>query len=367
MIDLVALARPAAKTPLKHLVPAWFSLVLGWGGLALAWQQAAPVMGEPARVAALAASGVALAIYLGLIVLSVLRARRYPQALSDDLRHPVRHGFVAAVPISLLLLVTLALAWFGPDTPGLRPLWVLGAAAQFGVTLWVVSRWLRATPASGIGGGTKSAQAALSGSAMGSGSAWSWSAITPVLLIPMVGNMVVPLAGVPLGFAPWSAAQFGVGLLFWPVLLVLLFVRLGQAGALPERLLPSLCHLIAPPAISGSCLIMFGAPLLLAWALWGVALFMALWVGTVARRITDQAFGLWHWDLSFPLAALAALTLRLAATADGAWLQAPAMALLALASLVVLGLSLATSRGLRDGSLLVPEAAPVISLKAVPP
>jgi molecular chaperone HtpG len=48
--------------------------------------------------------------------------------------------------------------------------------------------------------------------------------------------------------------------------------------------------------------------------------------------------------------------LRLASTAEGAWLQLPALGLLALTSLVILGLTLGTWRGLRNGRLLVADA-----------
>ena len=58
----------------------------------------------------------------------------------------------------------------------------------------------------------------------------------------------------------------------------------------------------------------FDAPVALAWGLWGMALFSALWAASVARRITELPFGVAHWAMSFPLAALAVLTLRLAAT-----------------------------------------------------
>ena len=365
MIDLVALARPSARTPLKHLVPGWFAIVLGWGGLALAWQRAVSLLGAPAQALAGAAASITLLLFLLLVGLSLLRARRYAQALADDLRHPVRHAFVAAVPISLLLLVTLALAWLGPTAPGLLALWRVGALAQFGVTLWVLSRWLHATPAAGAQAGLVPHAGVAQAQLGGSGPAVSWGAITPVLLIPLVGNVVVPLAGVQLGQAPWAAAQFGVGLLLWPVLLTLFMVRLGQAGALPDRLLPSLFILVAPPALSGSALMEFGAPVLLVWALWGMAIFTALWVGTRLARIADQPFGIAHWALGFPLAALAALTLRLAGLPEGAWLRVPALALLALVSLIVLGLSLATLRGLRAGTLLVAESAAVIPVKAL--
>jgi tellurite resistance protein len=62
-----------------------------------------------------------------------------------------------------------------------------------------------------------------------------------------------------------------------------------------------------------------------------------------------------HWGMSFPLAAFTALTLRLAQTPDGRWLQMPATLMLAITSLVILGLTLGTWRGLRHGGLLAPE------------
>ena len=75
------------------------------------------------------------------------------------------------------------------------------------------------------------------------------------------------------------------------------------------------------------------------------------------RRIADQPFGIPHWGMSFPMAAFTALTLRLA-PADGAASLA-GLALLAVTSLLVAALVLATWRGLRQGTLLVPEAVPI--------
>ena len=59
--------------------------------------------------------------------------------------------------------------------------------------------------------------------------------------------------------------------------------------------------------------------------------------------------------MSFPLAATAALSLRLAT--PGTPMALFALALLALASAVVLMLLAGTLRGLRQGTLLVPEPA----------
>jgi tellurite resistance protein len=81
-------------------------------------------------------------------------------------------------------------------------------------------------------------------------------------------------------------------------------------------------------------------------------------VGALAPRIAKLPFGLPHWALSFPLAAMAALTLRLAV--PGTAMAVLGLALLALASLVILGLLAGTMRGLRDGSLLAPEPVAAI-------
>jgi len=145
--------------------------------------------------------------------------------------------------------------------------------------------------------------------------------------------------------------------LFWPVVLVLLLVRLAQQGLWPERLLPANFIVVAPPAVIGLSALRLGAPPLLAWGLWGAALFSLLWVAPLLRRIADQPFGIAHWGMSFPMAAFTALTLRLAPA--GGTLAVPGIALLAATSLLVAALLLATLRGLRDGTLLAPETLPI--------
>lgn len=333
-----------APQRLKYLFPGWYAIVMGLCGLALAWHRAVPLMGEMAGAAALVIGVLAAAVFAVLAVATVLRGQRHPEAWAEDRRHPVRHTFIATLPIALLLLATVAVAIGGPSLAA-ELLWWAGCAAQLWVTLWVLGRWW-------LG------KAAAPGTAA-AGGGLAWAGVTPALFIPIVGNVLVPLAGVPLGHADWSAAQFGIGLLFWPVVLVLLVIRLANQGLWPERLLPTGFIVIAPPAVVGLSALQLGAPLLLGWLLWGMALFSFLWVGLLARRIAALPFGLPHWGMSFPLAALAALTLRLAT--PGNLLAVLGPVLLALATLVVVALVLGTVRGLRDGSLLAPEPVAAIA------
>ncbi len=333
------------NTPLKFLMPGWFAIVMGLCGLALAWHRATPMMGEMAGAGALVLGVFAAAVALVLAVASLVRWQRYPKALAEDLNHPVRHVFVAAMPISLLLLATVATVLAGPTWPA-KVMWMAGSIWQFAVTVWVLSRWLR--PNIGAKDGTP-----------------FWPGITPALFIPVVGNVVPPLAGVALGFPEWAAAQFGVGLFLWPVALTLLAVRLAVSGMWPERLLPTTFITVAPPAVIGLGALQLGAPVLLAWVAWGIGLFFLAWSAAVFRRAVSQAFGVPFWAMSFPLAAFSALTLRLAQDASGAF-QALSMIVLALASLVIAALALATVKGLRDGSLLAPEPVAALNLAAAP-
>ncbi len=336
-----------SPTPLKFLQPGWFSLVMGLSGLALAWQAATPLLGEMASGVALVTGGLAALVFVALTVASLGRWQRHAQALEADLRHPVRHAFVATIPVSLLLLATLAHT-LGLAGWGVVALWWAGSLLQWWATLWVLGRWLSAMPAASppLGEGL-------------------WPSVTPVLFIPVVGNVVAPLAGVGLGHEMWSAAQFGVGLLFWPVVLTLTLARRIAHGPLPERLMPTWAITLAPPAVVGLGLLTFGASTLWAVAAWGMALFSLLWVGAQGKRLVSQPFGLAFWALSFPLASFTTLTLKLASTTGESGFQTTGMVLLAITSLVLLGLMLATVRGLRDGTLLAPEpAAPIVPARA---
>ena len=323
-----------SPTPLKFLVPGWFAIAMGLCGLSLAWSRAVPSLGELAGAIALAVGALALAVFVVLGGLSLLRLQRHPEAVVEDLRHPIRHAFVAAIPASVVLLATVATTLTGPSRLALA-VWMLGAVAQFAVTVWVMARWLKGNREGGF----------------------VWAGITPVLFIPIVGNVLTPLAGVALGQPEWSAAQFGVGVVLWPVTLMLLAVRLGQIGLWPDRMLAATFITVAPPSVIGLGVLQLGAPPLLGWALWGLGLFFLCWSATLFKRVVAQPFSIAFWGLSFPLAAFTALTLRLSENAAPAFAHL-GVVVLALTSIVIAALVLGTVQGLRRGSLLVAEPAP---------
>jgi tellurite resistance protein len=114
--------------------------------------------------------------------------------------------------------------------------------------------------------------------------------------------------------------------------------------------------LIAPAAVIGLDLLLWRVPLVWPLVLWSLALAFAVLALRQLPQCFDQPFGWPLWSLSFPLAAFAALTLRLAQA--GVLPQGLALLVLALASVVVAALVRWTFWGLRRGDLLQPEPAP---------
>lgn len=308
---------------------------MGLSGLTLAWQQARDNFGSFGLGVVQALGGFALALMAVLLVLSLWRAVRWPQAMRQEWMHPVRHVFVATVPASLILLATVGVAMTGVQ-PVWDGLWMTGATLQLGVTVAVVARWL-------------------------SRSASRWVSVTPALLIPVVGNVLVPLAGLALGHAQWAWWQWLVGACLWPVVVVLIVLRLRRLGPWPERMRPSVFVLVAPPSVVGMGLLLWSAPVVWSLACWALALVTLLLAFSQLPRCLAQPFAMPLWSLSFPLAAFASLSLRLSQA--GVLPGVLALMALALASVVIAMLLRWTFWGLRSGQLLQAEPQPVAATR----
>jgi tellurite resistance protein len=322
---------------LEHLTPAWFAMVMGWCGLSIAWLCATNVLGDTALGLGLVGSIFALLVFVLLCISCVLRLTYHPNAVAADMRHPVRHAFMATLPLSIMLLAGIGVSLFWNTSRTLDTLltfaWIVGSVLELAASVWVIARWLNTPDNGGL----------------------QWAAFTPVFFIPVIGNVLAPIAGLTLGLETWATAQFGIGLLLWPVLQTMLIIRMAQAGPLPAPMSPSIFITVVAPSIIGLCFLQFDAPPSLAWGAWGIGLFFLALSLTQIRTIFEQPFGLPHWALSFPMAAFTTLTLRMSQAHGGAWLQRPAILLLGVTSLLILGLTLDTWRGLRHGQLLVPN------------
>ncbi len=310
---------------LAHLPLGLFAAPMGLRGLGLAWRLAAETLGAPAPLGE-GLLAVGTLAWLLLLALHGWRGVRHPSALRGDLTHPVRGAFAGAASIGAMLVA----GGLGPYAPVAgHALWALGAAAHL-VIAALTLRALLAAPR-------------------------EVATLTPVLLIPLVGNIVAPIIGVGFGEATLGWACFGVGAFLWLALHPILLARLVAGPPLPPPLRPTLAILLAPPALGAIALAQLGGghgvgPL----ALWGAAVVVALALLLNLRDFLLLPFSLSAWSYTFPAAAFAIATMEVVAAHAPGWAPA-SWGVLAAASVIVAVVAAGTVRRALSGALLRPE------------
>jgi len=316
-----------ATRQLEHFPVAIFSMVMGISGLTLVWLKAHTVLGLPVIVGE-GLRGVASILFIILLGVYGLKALRHPQSVVMEMRHPVRINFFSTISISLLLLAT-AYVEAAPEVA--LWLWGVGAVLHLSLTLAIFSSWLHHTH-------------------------YAIQHANPAWFIPVVGNIIVPIAGVRLASPELSWFFFSIGLVFWIVLLTIVLYRLFFHEPLPARLTPTLFILLAPPSVGFIAYLQLNENLdAFARILYYTALFLALLLASNAMRFLRTPFFISAWAYSFPLAALTIATLTMGARQPGPVFTLLGLGLLVLVSLVVATLTMKTLIAAGQRQICVPE------------
>ncbi len=316
---------------LKNAPVPLFAIVMGMTGLALALQAAASAVGVPIWVG-LTAYLIAFSLFGLISITYTTKAILHPDAVRSEWHHPVKLAFFPAISISLLLLSTASLT----HAPVLAlPLWIIGMIGQGGLTIAVVSGWI----------GMRSFQT---------------GALSPAWFIPAVGNVIVPLAGVPLGYIETSWYFMSVGLIFWVILMTLVVNRLIFHDPMPGRLQPTLVILIAPPAVAFVAWMQLNGGVVDGFAriLLNGAYLFTLIVAVQLPRMVSLPFSLSFWALSFPIAAASIASFRFAEATGSTPHVAIGAVLLVVLIIGVAVLLTKTGAGVISGAIFKEEAAP---------
>lgn len=320
---------PGPRGRLEHLPITLFSTVMGAGGLALAWRRAAHVWAVPDWPWQ-GLFWIAVTLFVVLIALYAAKWARHASAARAELRHPVRMTFAPTITISLLILATA-----GQDLVPVaaRVAWWIGALGQIALTLAVVTAWFGRADI-------------------------THNVVTPAWLIPVVGNIITPLAAARLGSVDLAWFAFGIGAIFWVGLFPLLLQRvLLHEQPLPGKLLPTLAIFIAPPAVG-----------LLSWQaltgqvddplgriLYAGALAFTALLFAQAARLHSIPFALPYWAYSFPLAAASAAAITMAGARGGVGYTMVGATLLAVTTILVVLVAALTVRTAARRQICVPE------------
>lgn len=312
---------------LEHYPVTFFATIMGMTGLALALN-AADHAWKIGALPATAVYYVALAMFGAVSLGYLAKAVKYPHAVSHEWHHPVRMAFFPAISISLLLLAVASMT----RLPGIaEPMWFAGMLLQGVLTIAVVSGWI----------GARSFQT---------------GHLNPAWFIPAVGNVIVPIAGVPLGHPEISWYFMSVGLIFWVVLMTLVMNRLIFHDPLPGRLQPTLVILIAPPAVGMVAWVrLVGEVDSFARILLNGAYLFTLIVAVQLPRIIRLPFAMSFWALSFPFAAVTIASFNFAEKTGSAVHKYLGAGLLVVLVVIIAALVVRTLRAMAAGEVCVPE------------
>ena len=194
----------------------------------------------------------------------------------NEFNHPVKASFFPAISISLLLL-SIGMLDIAKDVA--QYLWIAGTGLQFIFTVTIMSRWINRS--------------------------YEIVHSNPSWFLPVVGNILVPVAGVEFAHRELAWFFFSIGAFFGSVLFTIIFYRLTFHSQLPAKLMSTLFILVAPPAVGFVAYTkLTGEMDNLARVLLYVAIFLVVILLSMARNFTGISFFVSWWAYTFPMCAV---------------------------------------------------------------
>ncbi len=312
---------------LQNMPISFFAMVMGLVGLTIAWEKASDLYQFSTAIYStlLIQSVVVFVILAGLYLYKVINFR---QALLKEWANPVKMNFIPAISISLLLF---SIAFMSISINLSLAFWAAGTILHLVISLMVMNSWLHHEK-------------------------YEIHHINPAWFIPAVGNVIVPLAGVPLGYAELSWFFFSVGITFWLILMVIIFNRIIFHMPLPVKLLPTLFILIAPPAVGFLSYIKLTGELdAFAHVLYNFALFLTILLLSQLPRFARLPFFISWWAYSFPLAAMSIASMVMGQISGKAFYGTIGLGLLFTLSALIVLLFIKTLMAVQHGKVCLTD------------
>jgi len=318
----------AAQGRLEHMPVSMFSIVMGLAGTTIALEKAEHLWAWSVSPSAVMLALTAL-VYVAISVAYSAKFVLHRKHVVAEFNHPIRLSFFPAMSIGMLLLAIAAMGHY----PGVSlVLWAVGATVQLLFTLAILSNWMHHEK-------------------------FQVQHSNPAWFIPIVGNILVPIAGVPLGFQEVSWFYFSVGLMMWTPLLAVLFNRFFFHPMVPSKLLPTLFILIAPPAVGFISWVKLHNGVVddVARIFYYFGLFITLLLLAQAKYFMKVSFALPWWAYTFPVAALTIATSVMLEKVGGSFFAMLFPLLLSALVVLVSVICVRTVIAMMRGQICVPE------------
>jgi len=264
------------KNRLKFFPVMMYAIVMGMSGLTITYQKAGEWLNFPHIIGTILMY-ITTALFIVISIVYILKYSKYSLSVSKEFTHPVRINFFAAISISMLMLAII----YKESNPTISAIfWYPGTLLHFYLTMHTITYWINSNQELGHS--------------------------NPAWFIPIVGNVLVPVAGI--GFASHGILMFffSIGMFFWVILFSIILNRIIFHHQLAEKFMPTLFILIAPPAVGFIAYFkMFGVIDVFATFLFNIALFFSLLVLFMYKNFLKIKFFISWWAFVFPIAAMA--------------------------------------------------------------
>lgn len=261
---------------LQNFPISFFAVIMGLTGFSVAWEKAGHLLQTRLFIDSLFAYA-ALIIFFVVAGFYTAKIIKHGDAVKAEIKHPVKLSFFPAISISMLLLSVVMMHRF----EGLSHLfWLVGAGLHLVLFLFVINSWMHHDH-------------------------YQVQHISPAWFIPAVGNVLVPIAGMRLGYTEVSWFFFSIGIVFWIILFTIFFYRILFHNPMPKHLVPTFFILIAPPAVGfvAYCKLNDGLDNF-SNVLYYIGLFLTILLFSQFKKFANLPFFLSWWAYSFPVAAI---------------------------------------------------------------
>jgi len=267
-------------------IPAsYFGIVLGLSGLGQAWRIAHSLWQLPSFIGEILL-GIAVMVWLILLIAYIVQAVRHPAVVAQEFRHPVQGSTPALLGISTLLVVLAVLPYSRPlawGLTGMGILWHMCFSLWHNGSLWK--------------GGRNNLDS------------------VPTLYLPTVaGNFTSAAALGALGHPDWGWLFLGAGMFSWLALESLIIKRLWLTEELPSPQRPLLGIQFAPPLVCAMAWLSINPGSNDHWILmlWGYGLYQLMLGIRLGKWLGAEPFAPSYWAYTFGIAAATVSGLKLA-------------------------------------------------------
>ena len=315
------------RNRLKNFPVNFLAVLLGLMGYSLALQKAEHALGLPVSVYS-PFLYFTMTLFLVFLVTYTVKGFKYPQEIKNEFNHPIKINFY---PILAKLFLILGIIYFPLNVQLSKSFWIIGALLQFLSSVIILSIWIRHTK-------------------------FEIHHLNPAWFIPIVGNVLVPIAGAQHGFMEISWFFFSIGIVMWITLFTIVFNRIIFHNPIPDRLIPTFFILFAPPAIAFIAYVnLTGSIDAFARILYYISFFLFIIVFSQLKLYSKIKFFISWWAYTFPTVAFTVATMLMFHQTGLLFFQILSFVMMLILSIIMIYVTYRTVRAIQNVEICIEE------------